>query len=614
MKRAALLAVLATAGAGLLVVGCGGTTSNGTNAAANTSGGTSAKQAVFTTIDENHAITAGAPLNPFNANGNTFLGYDVYQLGWSKNSATNVNAFYPGLAASWTVNSAGTKVTVTLQPNAKWSDGTPVTANDIKTSMAIAFTQGNAQAFYLGSVKTIGSNQVEFDELPGQHYNLFLANILEQAIVPASVYGSQLPSNIWTIIDQANYQGTNPTKVAAAKSANSQLTAIGKKIASFSPAKDVSAGPFVVKSLNPGEAVLTKNPYFYNASNVKVDQVVFRNYTGNQQIWNYLIGGQLDAAPFTAMPSDIMTKILATKSNQKVVSPSYVAAALAFNESTYPYNMLQVRQALAYIINRNAVQKVAEPAVGTVDNYTDGMVNAATQSWLTSSQISQMHKYAYNTAKATQLLQQAGFKKQGNQWIMPNGKPWTATIYTVNGFNDWIEAAKVMSTEMSSFGIQTSPQMISSYPQYLKELAAGKYAIGFWLDALGPAAYNTYARIYGVPDGYNIVGGKLVHYPASDTTKGNWIGLPQTVKLPDGTTVNPGQLTNSLNSLSQAQQKPVVQQLALATNENVPLIELWDYINVQFVNNSRFTDFPTSPGMLDNPPGVWIGSGYVQPK
>lgn len=128
----------------------------------------------FTTIDESHGITVGAPLNPFNSNGNNWLSFDQMQLGWSANSATNPNAFYPGLAEKWTISNGGRTVTVWLQKDAKWSNGKPVTAEDVKASMAAAFTQGNAQAFYLGSVKIISPTEIQFNQVPGQNYNLFL--------------------------------------------------------------------------------------------------------------------------------------------------------------------------------------------------------------------------------------------------------------------------------------------------------------------------------------------------------------------------------------------------------------------------------------------------------
>ena len=97
---------------------------------------------VFTSIDANNKITAGAPMNPFNAAPNMFLGYNQMQLGFSKNDPSDPNALLPGLAASWTSSDSG--LTIQLQPGAKWSDGTPVTVADIKTSLAIAYTQGTA--------------------------------------------------------------------------------------------------------------------------------------------------------------------------------------------------------------------------------------------------------------------------------------------------------------------------------------------------------------------------------------------------------------------------------------------------------------------------------------
>ena len=569
----------------------------------------------FTTVYENHAITAGAPKNPYNTNGNAYLSFDEMQLAWSSNSATDLNKFIPGLAASWQQNSDGTQLTIKLQPNAKWSDGKPVTAKDVKTSMAIAFTQGSAQSYFLGSVKEIDDKTVEFDQVPGQKYNLFLHAALQAVIVPDSVYGSQLPDNIWDVIDQANYNGDDAAKKDAAKNAQDQLTKLGKKITQFAPAKDISAGPFVLKQVNPGEAYLVKNKYFYAADKVKVDSVSFRNYTGNQQIWNYLIAGQLDAAPFTAMPQNILDKILKTNGNEKVQTPSFVAASVAFNQSAYPYGMPEVRKALAQVIDRQAVQKVAEPVVGTVSQYTDGMVDDVASKWLDSSDMSQMNPYNHDEQKAADMLTKKGFKKKGGKWYLPNGKQWTATIYTVNGFNDWIQAAKVISTEMTNFGIDTNPNIVSSYSQYLTDLASQKYDISFWLDDLGPTMYSTFQRLYGAPDGYNVVGGKLVHYSSKDKTKGNWIGLPETISLPSGEKINPGELTYQLNNLTPDQQKPIIKQLALATNENLPAIDLWNYIHVQFVNSDRFTNFPTNDkALMSNFPGVWMANGYVEPK
>jgi peptide/nickel transport system substrate-binding protein len=171
VKKSLFITVLT--GVGVVTAGCGG---------GNATGGQGRN---FTTIYENHAISTGAPINPYNTNGNTWLSFDQMQLAWSAHSATDLNKFYPGLAKTWTISPDGSKVTVELQPNARWSNGKPVTADDVKTSMAIAFTQGNAQSFFLGSVKAISPTKIEFDQVPGQHYNLFFHDLMQQTIVPS---------------------------------------------------------------------------------------------------------------------------------------------------------------------------------------------------------------------------------------------------------------------------------------------------------------------------------------------------------------------------------------------------------------------------------------------
>jgi hypothetical protein len=45
---------------------------------------------------------------------------------------------------------------------------------------------------------------------------------------------------------------------------------------------------------------------------------------------------------------------------------------------------------------------------------------------------------------------------------------------------------------------------------------------------------------------------------------------------------------------------------------SVPVIQLWDYVDVQFVDNKRFGDWPTgNDALLDLSPGVRMTNGYV---
>ncbi len=606
------------AGLAALAVGLAACTGSSGSSGSSSASGSGSSGGTFTAINEFGTIHPGAPKNPFNSSGNYYPSYDEMQLCWLAYSASNPNACFPGLAKSWTSSDGGRVLTVHLQPGAKWSDGAPVTANDVKVSLAIAFTQGTAQPANLGSVKVVNSSTVQLIQSPGANDNTFASDVLQLPVVPAKVYGHLLPADIWSLIATSQYGGSSKAKTAAAKKASGTLVALGKKIAAYAPSQDLSAGPYVLSSLNPGEAVLTKNKYFYAASRVHPSQVVLRAYSGNSQIWNYLISGQLDAAPYTAMPTNILHKVLSVKGNKELVSRTFVAASLGFNEHDYPYNLRSVRQALAYLINRQAVQKVAEPVSGSPSKYTTGMIDSVVHDYLSSGQMSKLNTYSYSPSKATHLLEGAGFKKVNGQWMLPNGKPWTITVQTVNGFSDWIEASKVISSELTTFGIPTTAKISPDYASYLTELANGKYAVGFWLDALGPNLYTTYQRLYGTNDGYVVQGGKLTHQgpnaPAA-AEQGNWEDTPTTYQVPGVGAVNPGELTFKLSQVPVAQQRAIVAKLAQATDYELPVIQLWNYLNVQFVNTSRWTDFPSgNEGLLNNQPGLWISMGYVHKR
>lgn len=573
---------------------------------------------VFTSIDANNKITAGAPMNPYNAAPNMFLGYNEMELGFSKNDPADPNACLPGLAASWTASDAG--LTIQLQPNAKWSDGTPVTAADIKASLAIAYTQGTAgpvasaggtvlagSNLEVSDVKDLGGGKIEIDQLPGVKNLYFQRLVLTSFIVNAKEYAAQIPADIWTQI--AAVQGSDQ---AAAKAAADKLSAEGKTIASYAPPKDVSAGPFVETRVNPGEALLERNQYFYAASKISPKQVILRSYSGNQQIWGYMNGGELDFAPYTSMPSNILNQVLKA-GYTRVDAPSYVSASIAFNEKQAPYNLTPVRQALAYVIDRDAVTKVGEPVGGIAAPTTTGLVGSQSDTILSGDQKAALNPYKPDPAKATSLLQGAGFKKGADgKWLLPDGQPWKITLQTVNGFSDWIAASTIVANELTAFGIPTTASITADFATYQKEMAAGKYAVGWWLVALGPQTDKAYTRIYGSADGYAVTGSQVAHNDAAAT---NWEHTPETYTV-DGKTINPGQLTAQLSTTPVAAQQPIIGQLAAATNQELPMIQIWNYTHVMFNLDKRFTNYPKTgqDDLLANPPGVWMMQGYVQGK
>jgi peptide/nickel transport system substrate-binding protein len=538
------------------------------------------------------------------------------ELAWPKNSLTDPNQFYPGLAKSWQLSSDGSKLTVHLQPDAKWSNGKAVTADDVKLSAAISFTQGSSAfsvspgaAGGLASIKVVDQHTVEFDQTDTV-LNTFERNILTMYVVPSSVWASQLPSNVWDQIGAATKVGGDP---AAAKTAQDAITALGKKLVDYGPKKDVSAGPFVLQRVNPSEAVLVKNKYFFNADKVAPSKVVIKNYSGNQQIWNYLIAGQLDQAPYTATPTNVVQKIYQTKGNEGITGASPVSASLAFNQAVKPFDNVHVRRGLAYLIDRSLTTKIGEPESGKATAVTTGLISDAAKSWLGSDNLSKLNPYSLDKAKAATEFQAAGLKKVGDKWTLADGKPFTVDIQVPNGFSDWVAGAKSITSQLTDFGIASQVATSADYATYLADLAAGKFAVGFWLTALGPSTYNAYQRLYGSANGWAAFGSGVKHSaPGKD---GNWMGGAETANVSGLGTIDPGQLTNKLSQDSVSEQKTTVRQLAQYSNDQLPVIQLWDYVNLQFANTTRFTDFPKNDSdVLRLSAGVWMQLGYIKKK
>ncbi|MFC4586047.1 ABC transporter substrate-binding protein [Sphaerisporangium corydalis] len=560
---------------------------------------------VYTTIDGSKQIDATAPINPFNPQGSTFAGYDAMALAWPKNDLMDPNLFYPGLARSWTATPDQGEVVVHLQPNARWSDGRPVTSADIRTSIGLAYTQGGSAytvnagaAGAAADIKVVDAKTVKIVQGKNRS-NAFLRNVLSTVVVPDHVFGPLLPAGFWATLTAA--RGTGP----AAEKAKTEITGLSQKVITFSPPEDVSAGPFVLERVNPGAALLRKNAYFYDAARIVPGKVKVLNYTGNEQIWNYLVSGKLDSAPFTAVPAAVMKKIKQTPGNAIRKGYSPVAASMAFNQARKPYDNVHVRRALAYLIDRAQVTKIASPEAGTPSVTTTGIHGSSAQAWLGAG-LGALDQYKVDPAKADQELRAAGMVKKGGQWAMPDGSPWKVQIHVPASFSDWVAAAKSVTSQLNDHGIDSSVVTSADYILYLDELAGGKFDIGFWLMALGPSPYNIFQRVYGPANGWSLLAGRLNH--AAPGKDGNWMGGPETVGG-----VNPGELTNRLNLATPEEQKRIVGTLAKLTNEQLPVIQIYDYVNTQFVNTTRYTGWPAAGSeALRLPAGVWMQLGMIK--
>jgi oligopeptide transport system substrate-binding protein len=264
------------------------------------------------------------------------------------------NNIVPALAESWTIGGDGTVYTFKLRPGLKWSDGSPLTANDFVYSY-----------FRVLDPKTTAQNSIMFTD--------FIKGAAEyfEGTGPREAVGIAAPDErtlVLTIKEPAPYflgilgmWVFFPVKQQVVESAGEHWT--------LSADTFVSNGPFKVREIRMNESyTLVKNEHYWNAANVKLQELVFRYILEPSTALTALEAGQIDGLrnpPAAEIPR------LKTESAAFRVVPAFATTYYQINRQVKPLDDVRVRKALAMALDRedlinNVLQSPYSPAFGLV--------------------------------------------------------------------------------------------------------------------------------------------------------------------------------------------------------------------------------------------------------
>ncbi|MCU4183327.1 ABC transporter substrate-binding protein [Acidiferrimicrobium sp. IK] len=274
-----------------------------------------------------------------------------------------------------TVSADGLTWTATLRDGAKFSDGTPVTADDVAWSFNRVVDPANA-AIIAGFVPFIES---------------------ATATGPSTV-AIKLTS-AFTLF---------PTRVAVVKIVPKAKTATAALARAFD-SNPIGSGPFQVDSSNATTGLVLSNNTAYNGPRpALVSKIVLNTTPDDNARLNDLEGGQsqaIEAVPYANVTS--LTKPLTAD-----VAQSFNCLFLMFNCSAPPFNDKRVRQALFYGIDTakviaTALDGYGVPATSYLDPANPGYQQAATV-------------YSYDPKKAKALLAAAGVSNLSFELVTTN--------------------------------------------------------------------------------------------------------------------------------------------------------------------------------------------------
>src|SRR6266480_2815935 len=392
----------------LAAAGCGGSGTTGSSGGSSGSGGTTATVSTLVIANAVKVDTLDPEANSVNES--IWLDQNLYSRLLQPNATGT--ALLPDLATSWDISANGLSYTFHLRPDAKFSNGSPVTAADVVYSIERSRKFSGGWGFLLTAVKTITAPDTHTVVITlSQPHAPLLADLAMYAY-------SVVPENLVKAQGAAFF--THP----------------------------VGSGPFMVTSYNPDTEVdLARNPHFYGTT-PKISKVKILIVPNDNTRVLELESKKVDV--IENPPGNLVSEIDKTPGLSVQLFPSTRVDFIQLDEHYAPLKKAAVRQALNYAINRNAIVKLA---------YQGHAVPGASfmpyrmEYWNNS-----IKPYPYNPAKAKQLLAQAGY---------PHG--FTTFLITVSGDVAGQAEAVVIKQELAAVGVTVNIQSYELTTAYSKE-------------------------------------------------------------------------------------------------------------------------------------------------
>jgi len=385
----ALLAATATV---TVVAACGG----GSGSGSGSQGSSTVKEGGVFRMGTSSTIDSLNPFIAFQSDAYTTFEY-IYPTLVQYTPALKI---VPNFARSWKTSPDGRTWTFSTVPNAKWSDGKPLTAADAAwTFTTIQKFADGATANSAGYVAHMKSATAPNATTLVLSYSQPVANVLSQVQqVPI------MPQHIW-----AQYATGN-----------------GKALKTFqNNAPIVSGGPFILTKYTPKQvALFKKNPTFYGPK-PHIDGFGLQFFQTTDAEVTALKSGQLDGIEDPVPPTSVAT----LKASHFLVQSSPGDSFDDFIINSSPDQQAShkellnplLRQAFDHAIDRQSVVSTSLLGHGQPGST---IIPPATGAWSDPS----IKPTQFSLDTAGQLLDQAGYKMGPNNLRIANGHPMSYTV------------------------------------------------------------------------------------------------------------------------------------------------------------------------------------------
>ncbi|HET9921913.1 MAG TPA: peptide ABC transporter substrate-binding protein [Ktedonobacteraceae bacterium] len=243
----------------------------------------------------------------------------------------------PQLAQSWQESADGLTWTFTLKPNLKFSDGTPLTSQDVVYSIDRALqpaTRSSTAASYLGLIK-------DSDKLLAGKVKTLIGSSLKAPDEKTVVITTNQKASYFL------YTLTYPTAYVVQKS---MIDKYGKNFTDHLQ-EGGGAGPFKMQQYTHGkEIVFVPNPNYYGPK-PQLQKIIMPFYKDVNTAYKAYQAGQVDIAPVPSTNIEQAKRL----SNEFHQTPELAIFYYTMNYLVKPFDNIKIRQAFSLAIDRNRI-------------------------------------------------------------------------------------------------------------------------------------------------------------------------------------------------------------------------------------------------------------------
>lgn len=460
-KRSAAVVV-----AVLAIAGCGGSSSK-SSGPSKPSGSGSSVAGVSYTVNQSAACSAKPatggtvvyarqtgplglnPYNPTNGNGDIFADTLIYQglvMPDPKGSQTVV----PAVASSWSVSPDGKTYTFHLRPGIKFSNGQPVTVQDIK------FSLDNWNNPKTDPTSVLASGYQGTQIVDPSTVEVHLSQPTPAIIDNMSIFNAMImPKNLLTAEGDAFYN------------------------------HPVGTGPFRVSDWVKGSSItFTRNPYYWEPGLPYLDSVKYIYAQNDNSRILDLRSGQAQIAD--GIPYNQINSLKGVQGIQLQAAKVPYWVGLWLNHQFAPFKDLNVRLAVQYAIDRALINQQVFAGVGTIPNSILPQLRG-------DAPDSQVPPYTFDLAKAKSYMAKSAY---------PKG--FSVTLQYFAGYAEYTDLALLLQQELGAIGINLTLKQDDQATE-TNNLYNGAYQMIFPYSEFTSDVFvpDEYAQFVGIYDGLN---------------------------------------------------------------------------------------------------------------